>query len=149
MTSPEALARLHAACFTMPRPWTAAEFTALLADPLLFCLGTDHGIALGRVVLDEAELLTLAVEPDRRRQGAGTALLRQFEAEAALRGAARAFLEVAASNTAAIALYRAAGYVQSGLRKGYFRAADGKTVDALILSRPLDAAAPVKDPPGF
>ncbi len=140
--TPADLARLHAACFTMPRPWGEAEFADLLASPLVFLIAAPAGFALGRVVADEGELLTLAVDPAARRLGTGRRLLASFEANAAARGAASAFLEVAAGNDAARALYLSAGYVQTGLRRGYFRDAAGRTDDALILSRglgPLDA----------
>jgi [ribosomal protein S18]-alanine N-acetyltransferase len=107
--TPADLARLHAACFTMPRPWGAAEFADLLASPLVFLVAEPAGFALGRAVADEAELLTLAVDPSARRQGSGRRLLTKFEAEAASRGATSAFLDVAAGNDAARALYLSAG----------------------------------------
>jgi len=134
---PQALARLHAACFTMPRPWSAAEFAALLADPPIFTLGDAEAVLLGRAVAGEAELLTLAVSPQLRRQGRARALLDAFDAAARARNATDAFLEVAADNTAAIALYTAAGWRRRGLRRGYFRAPDGRAVDAEILGKPL------------
>jgi [ribosomal protein S18]-alanine N-acetyltransferase len=139
MTSAD-LARLHAACFTMPRPWSEAEFADLLASPLIFLIAEPAGFALGRVVADEGELLTLAVDPAARRRGTGRRLLTAFEAEAAARGAASAFLEVAAGNDAARALYLSAGYALTGLRRGYFRDGAGGTDDAQILSRGLGLA---------
>ncbi|MGC9418588.1 MAG: GNAT family N-acetyltransferase [Rhodovulum sp.] len=135
--SPARLAGVHAQCFTHPRPWTAAEFTALLTGPGVFLTGDASAFALGRAVADEAELLTLAVAPAARRQGLGRARLAAFEAAARSRGAARAFLEVAADNTAARALYAAAGYGAAGLRRGYCTAPDGTAVDALILAKAL------------
>jgi len=58
---PESLARLHGACFTAPRPWSAAEFAALLASPGVILVSGAAGFARGRTAADEAELLTLAV----------------------------------------------------------------------------------------
>lgn len=135
--TPEALAALHARCFDPPEAWSAASFAGLLDTSGVFLEHTPTGIALGRVTLDEAELLTLAVEPAIRRQGAGARLLAAFEATATRMGAARAFLEVAADNVPAIALYRQAGYAVSGRRQGYYRTQDGQRVDALLMDRTL------------
>ena len=135
--TPEALAALHARCFAMPRPWRTAEFAALLDQPGTFVTGDAHSFAMGRVIADEAELLTIAVPPEARGMGRGRALLGRFEAEAAARGATAAFLEVAADNAAALSLYHAAGYAQAGSRPGYYRRPDGVAVDALVLRRAL------------
>lgn len=137
--APAALAALHAACFTMPRPWEAGEIAALLADDHVFLCSAPAAFLLGRVILDEAEVLTLAVHPDHRRQGHARSLLDQFHARARARGAARAFLEVAAGNAPARGLYAAAGYLPVGRRPGYYHGADGRD-DALILQRGLTAA---------
>ena len=135
--TPEALAALHARAFTTPRPWSAAEFGALLAAPGTFVLGDAAGFVLGRVIAGEAELLTIAVAPEARRQGKGRALVAAFEAEALQRGAREAFLEVAASNAAARALYLAAGYARVGQRKAYYEEPDGTRCDALVLRKDL------------
>ena len=65
--TPKALAQLHAACFTTPRPWAADEFAALLATPGILLLTADDGFLLGRVAAGEAELLTLAIDPALHR----------------------------------------------------------------------------------
>lgn len=134
---PADLAALHALCFTRPRPWSADEFAALLAGPGAFLAGDATAFALGRAVAGEAELLTLAVHPDARRRGRGRACLAAFEAAARARGATRAFLEVAADNAPARALYAAAGYAEAGRRRGYYAGPGGAAVDALILARTL------------
>jgi ribosomal-protein-alanine N-acetyltransferase len=138
--TPGDLAALHGACFTTPRPWTAPEFAALLALPGVFLCGDGAGFVLGRAIAGEAELLTLAVAPLQRRRGRGTALLAAFEAAARAGGATRAFLEVAAGNAAARALYGRAGWQQTGLRRGYYRHPDGHAEDAIVLARLLDPA---------
>lgn len=139
--TPEALAALHARCFTdTPRPWTAAEFAAFLAEPsTVLALRTD-GFAIGRVAGPEAELLTLAVAPAARRRGLGRTLVLVFEAEAAARGAALALLEVAVTNEAGRGLYAALGYAQVGRRPGYYARRGAPPVDALVLSRDLSPA---------
>lgn len=137
--SPEALADLHARCFVSPPPWTAAGFGGLLADPGVFLAAEagGGGFVLGRVVAGEVELLTLAVDPARRRQGVARGLMAAFEGEARGRGALEAFLEVAEDNTAARALYLACGWRLGGRRPGYYRNAAGEPVAALILCKSL------------
>ncbi len=130
-------ALLHAACFVSPRPWSEAEFRDLSQDRFCFIEETPDALAVGRVIVDEAELLTIAVHPAQRKQGQGRALLARFLATARARGAQTAFLEVAADNAAAIALYQNAGFEQTGRRKGYYHHPDGKVVDALIMARPV------------
>lgn len=132
--TPDRLAALHARCFARPRPWSGAEFSALLESPHTFLLTRPRGFLLGRVVADEAELLTLAVAPDARRQGIASALVAEFAATSRVRGAGRAFLEVAADNVAAQALYRATGWRETGRRRRYY----GPDLDAIVMDLPLD-----------
>lgn len=136
MTS-EALAELHAICFTAPRPWSAAEFASVLASPNTFLLTRPNAFLLGRIAGPEAELLTLAVAPDHRRQGLATALVEDFATTAGERGATEAFLEVAADNQAARALYAAAGYRDIGTRPGYYAGPGGVPVSAIVMRRLL------------
>jgi ribosomal-protein-alanine N-acetyltransferase len=136
--SPQALAALHALAFTdCPRPWTAAEFALLLAEPSTLLTARPAGFALGRVAGPEAELMTLAVHPGNRRRGHGTALVLAFEAAAAARGAEEAFLEVAASNVPARGLYARLGYACAGRRPAYYTPAGAPPVDALVLRKRL------------
>ncbi len=140
--TPEALAALHALCFdATPRPWSAGEFTVLIAQPETLLLTAPHGFALGRVIATEAELLTMAVSPQARRRGVASGLLRAFEAAAVLRGAMEAFLEMAETNAPARALYAAAGYDRVGCRPRYYAANGGAGVDALVLRKDLAASA--------
>lgn len=129
------MAALHARCFVRPAPWTAAGLAAARDAPGAFLCTAPEGFALGRAIAGEAELLTLAVAPEARRRGVGAALLAAFEAEAAARGAARAYLEVASDNPAAQALYTRAGWRHAGLRHGYY----GGGVDAVIMHKALTA----------
>lgn len=127
--TPDDLAALHARCFTVPRPWNAYEFAELLASPRCFLLTRGAGFLLGRVIADEAELLTLAVAPEHRRDGLGRALTAEFAATSRRMQASEAFLEVAADNDAAKALYLAQCWCIAGRRPRYY----GPTTDALIL----------------
>ena len=130
------LAALHAGCFPEDGRWDEAAMAALLAMPGCFAAVDPDGFALARVAADEAELLTLGVLPRARRRGVGAALLRATGGEAARLGAGRLFLEVAAGNAAARALYAQAGLVEVGRRRRYYPDGD----DALVLAMPLSAA---------
>lgn len=129
--TPQELAALHAQCFTTPRPWSAREFTSILSHA--FLIETPHAFLIGRVIADEAELLTLAVAPHARRTGTGMGLVADFLGRAAGAGAVDAFLEVAQDNAAARALYAQAGFLEAGRRKAYYTAPDGTKSDALVL----------------
>lgn len=136
--TPDQLAALHARCFHTPAPWSAADLSGLIADPLAFLLVEgDAGFLLGRTVAGEAELLTLAVAPEARRRGLGRKLVARFLYQARLRGADQAFLEVSADNSAATALYESAGFAPAGVRRAYYRTPAGHRIDALVLSRSL------------
>lgn len=123
-----------------PPPWSAGTFEAFLSAPDTVLVTSGRAFALGRVIADEAELLTIAVDPEARGGGLGRACLAAFEKDAATRGAARAFLEVSRDNTAARALYASAGFREDGVRRGYYRAADGTSADAILMSKPLGLA---------
>ncbi len=122
-----------------PRPWTAAEFAALLSDPLVHLSADEanRAFALGRSLAGEAELLTLATDPAFRRMGLARDLLGRFEREGWRRGARTAHLEVAADNLAAIALYDGAGWHEVGRRRAYYQAPARPPIDALVMRKPL------------
>jgi [ribosomal protein S18]-alanine N-acetyltransferase len=102
-----ALARLHAASFD--RPWSATEIAELVAAGAFGLIAAD-GFILCREGGGEAEILSIAVRPAARGRGQGRALVEAAVAAAAGQGAETMFLEVAADNIAALALYRAAGF---------------------------------------
>lgn len=135
--TPAEMARIHAAAFAQGRAWSKTEFADLLAQPGCFAVGDTRAFALVRVVADEAELLTIATHPAHRRRGLARALMAAWTRRAAQCGAGRAFLEVAADNAPAIALYQATGFTPCGRRRGYYRRPDAAAVDALIYARDL------------
>ena len=77
---------------------------------------------------DEAELLNLAVDPACRRNGVASALLENLERHAT----GTVFLEVAEPNEPAIALYKHHGWVQTGIRKGYYQQG---SVNAIVMKK--------------
>lgn len=137
--TPEDLATIHGRCFRTPAPWSPASFTTLLADPQVILLGDPQaqGFVLVRCVAGEAEVMTLAVDPDHRRRGVARTLIRQAGERAAARGAETLFLEVAETNHPARALYAASGFTEAGRRPGYYRGPDGHRIAALILRRSI------------
>lgn len=125
------MAAIMAAAFTeRERGWSAGELAALAAMPGVIVVVADAGFAAGRVAADEAEVLTVAVEPGAQGQGLGTALIDRLLSETRV---ARLFLEVAESNLPARRLYARAGFTETARRKDYFLRADGSREDALVL----------------
>jgi len=140
--TPQDFAATHKAAFDGSRPWTAAEFETLLADRFCFAVGDMRCFALVRVVAGEAELLTIATHPDHRRQGLALNVMALWMDEAARRDAEQAFLEVAQDNAPAQALYERCGFVQAGIRPGYYVRPGADAVAALLLARPLPRDTP-------
>lgn len=125
-------ARLHALAFPAAEAWGPDAIRLMLEMPGTFgVLRPGAGFVLARVAADEAEILTLAVAPDARRQGIGAALLAEAMAGAVVRGAGAMFLEVSDRNAAARALYAAAGFLSVGRRKRYY----GDGADALVIRK--------------
>ena len=139
----EVLAQLHAACFAAP--WGADAFARLLATPGTFALigrcGEDAavhvGFALARTAAGESEILTIGVLPDYRRRGLARELITAIAARALADGAEALFLEVDRQNQAALVLYRGVGFAEVARRPGYYRQADGRHRDALVMRLPL------------
>lgn len=127
-----AVAGIEAAVF--PDPWSIAAFRAHLADCFLVAEsdGGMVGYLVARVVGPEAEILNVAVAPTERRRGAARRLVSHVLARFDAAGVTSTFLEVRASNGAALALYAAAGFREVGRRRGYYRM---PREDALVLLR--------------
>jgi ribosomal-protein-alanine N-acetyltransferase len=94
------------------------------------------GFSLIRTVADESELLLLAVQPNRHREGIGRRLLDDFVERARSNGVARVHLEVRDGNPA-VAMYRAAGFESAGRRVNYYHGTSGIRLDALTFARNL------------
>lgn len=92
-----------------------------------------EGFALTRIVIDEAELLLIAVSPQTRRRGIGAMLIDHTICEAKARGAARLHLEVREGNPA-LSLYQRFGFTPVGQRRGYYLGKFGQSFDALTLT---------------
>ena len=136
------LTAIHAAGFS--DPWTAEAFAVLLTQPGVMALmhgAPAGGFILVRAVADEAEILTIAVLPEMRRQGVGAALIAEAVRILGQGHTRRLFLEVAADNVSALALYESSGFSVVGQRAGYYARPAG-AVDAVIMARPIPPFAP-------
>lgn len=119
--------------------WTHAQCAGLMSMPGVWLTVATRdertiGFGLSRIVVDEAELLLLAVRPESRGSGVGRALLADFATVATRHGARRLHLEVRDGNEA-LNLYKEAGFTLAGRRVRYYSGADGQLYDALTLSR--------------
>jgi ribosomal-protein-alanine N-acetyltransferase len=125
-------------------PWSEEQLRAALGwiGVLGFAVEAGPGelvsYLLGRVVVDQGEILTLATLEAWRRQGLARRLLVATLAAMRERGANTVWLEVRQSNAAARALYEAAGFVATAVRRGYYR---DPVEDALVLRRDLEPSA--------
>jgi ribosomal-protein-alanine N-acetyltransferase len=133
-----AIAAIHASSFA--RAWDAASMAQFLAAPSCLCLIASsapdtlpQGFLIARIAGDEAELLTLAVEPAHRQQGLAAALLAEAMRQLRAAGAKQLFLEVERGNTPALRLYDAFDAVRVGRRKAYYE----HGADAAIFSLAL------------
>ncbi|WP_140919085.1 ribosomal protein S18-alanine N-acetyltransferase [Limnobaculum xujianqingii] len=121
-------------------PWTEKTLHSNQGDRYLnLTLSVDNTIAafaITQVVLDEATLFNIAVHPDFQRRGVGRELLQHLIDELIQRDVMTLWLEVRASNLAAIELYRAFDFNEVTVRKGYYPAADGRE-DAVIMALTL------------
>jgi [ribosomal protein S18]-alanine N-acetyltransferase len=144
----EHLAEIEAILQVSPEaaPWTAAPLAEIFKQHMkYFFISAENqkvtGFIAGRRVLEEAEVLNLAVHPSARERGAGGALLRVLLEEFRREKVVNAFLEVRESNLFAIAFYRKFGFEQVGKRPGYYRGPDEA---ALVLAVRLSSATPVR-----
>ncbi len=109
--------------------WAPSDYETLTGDPsgLILVAATQAapervlGFASFRIVLDEAELLNIAVDPNHQRQGIGRALLVEGQRRLCALGVAQIFLEVRNSNAPAHALYQSLGFKLKSVRKDYYR----------------------------
>ena len=129
------VAALEKLCFS--DPWSETSIASELENPLsLWLIAEEDGAVCGYVgsqtVLDETDMMNIAVHPDCRRKGIAAALITELVSRLKARGSRVLRLEVRESNFSAIALYEALGFTQLGLRKNYYR---NPKENALILGK--------------
>lgn len=122
-------------------PWTAQQFEESYADGHRGWVAVQNDIVIGFAVtsqvVDELSLLALGVDSAFQRQGMASQLIEQIIETRYEVGASIMLLEVRKSNVAARALYRRLGFIENGLRKGYYRAVDGRE-DAVLMALVMD-----------
>lgn len=117
-------------------PWSRKDiFTYICSgDSMSFVATDDSGVPiaylLGRIIAPEGEIYRIAVDREHRRRGVGYRLLSFALKTERGRGLESTFLEVRSKNEAAIALYRAFGFDDIGLRKNYYK---NPTDDAIVM----------------
>ena len=122
--------------------WSAGDYERLAqgAFPERFCLVAEEppgqlaGLLIASVVPPAGEILNLAVTAALLRKGIGMALVEEAARRMVQAGAGRVWLEVRASNAAALAFYRRLGFRETGRRPGYYREPEE---DALLLEASL------------
>ena len=129
------VAELEKLCFS--DPWSEKSVASELNNPLSLWLVAQEGERLAgyvgsQTVLDETDMMNIAVHPDYRRCGVAQQLVVQLVADLKRRGSRCLTLEVRASNDPARKLYEKLGFQQIGLRKNYYR---NPREDALILRK--------------
>lgn len=114
--------------------WTESQCLGVMSMPgshlAIACQELPVGFALSRVILDECELMLIAVSPSVQHLGIGRQLLAAMVTTARKANVASIFLEVRSGNPA-ISLYSSFGFAEVGRRRGYYRGAHGETFDAL------------------
>ena len=129
------VAALERLCFS--DPWSETSVASELDNELsTWLVAEEEGLVLGYVgsqtVLDETDMMNIAVHPDYRRRGIAAALIEALVFSLKVRGSRSLKLEGRTSNHPAIALYEGMGFVRLGLRKNYYR---NPKEDALILGK--------------
>ena len=138
---PRLLAHLHDQCFE--RPWSAKSFQSLLTMPGVTALVASRGdepvgLVLTRQAGDEAEILTIGVLEEARRQGVARRMLEQVIAGSDK--LASIFIEVDVANDHALWFYEDAGFKTTGRRRDYYQLNDGTRSDALIMRLELTSS---------
>jgi [ribosomal protein S18]-alanine N-acetyltransferase len=134
------LAQLHGASFH--RGWGEGEFEAMLSErnTLVHRLRQGRkviGFAVSRLAADEAEILSIAIDPAQRGRGLSRHLLLTHLGHLAGRGVRSIFLEVEENNRPARRLYERAGFGVVGRRERYYQQPGGEHLNALLMQRDL------------
>lgn len=131
------VAALEAICFR--DPWSEKSVASELSNPLSHWLvAVEDDAVLGYIgsqtVLDESDMMNVAVSPAHRRKGIAEALVLALADALREKGSVKLTLEVRASNAPAITLYEKLDFKPIGLRKNYYR---NPKEDALIMQKEL------------
>ena len=121
--------------------WTHGNFRDAIAAGNVCKVIEEKDEILGYVVLmpayEEMQLLDISIATQHQRRGLGRWLLNEALEIAGGMGTPRMLLEVRPSNAAALALYRKTGFVEIGLRRGYYPAENNGREDAIVMELKL------------
>lgn len=138
------LAQIHRRAFEPQGDavWNAAAFRQLIESPgmrahIFHQSDQPIGFCLYRTVLDEAELVSIAVDPVFQGSGLSHQIMTHMIEALKSQQVQRLFLEVRKDNKAAIKLYEKSGFNIVGERANYYKSKDGKKTDAIIFSLDL------------
>jgi ribosomal-protein-alanine N-acetyltransferase len=125
-----------------PHPWTRGNFLDSLYSgyetwTLRDAAGTLAGYFLLMLAVDEAHLLNISVRRDLHGKGLGRMQLDKVAALSKEKGMQSVLLEVRPSNQRALAVYQHYGFVQIGVRKGYYPTVGDMREDAIVMRFPL------------
>jgi ribosomal-protein-alanine N-acetyltransferase len=134
------MAQLHGASFH--RGWGEAEFDSMLAErnTLIHLLRMKRkviGFVASRMAADEAEILSIVIDPAHRGRGLSRNMLLTHLGHLAGRGVRKVFLEVEENNQPARRLYEQTGFAVVGRRERYYRQPGGEHLNALLMRRDL------------
>ncbi|ATZ64930.1 ribosomal protein S18-alanine N-acetyltransferase [Acinetobacter bereziniae] len=116
-------------------PWKISQFEESITSYVSTVIEQNHqvvGFCILQPVLDEANLLLMAIHPSQQGRGLGYQLLEE-SITLLKNNPVQIFLEVRESNQAAIALYEKSGFHQIDLRKNYYPNKDGSREHAIIM----------------
>lgn len=116
-------------------PWSVNQFSESISSHLATVIEQDQqvvGFCILQPVLDEANLLLMAIDPSQQGKGLGFQLLDQ-SITLLKNDPVQIFLEVRESNKAAIALYEKSEFHQIDLRKNYYPKPEGGREHAIIM----------------
>ena len=108
-----------------------------MAQPGVHVRAVPGCFAMGRLVLDELEILTVACAVQAQRRGLARQVMLSLCEALVVLGARSVFLEVAADNAPALGLYKSLDFEQVGQRSQYYQRRDGTKCDALIFRKLL------------
>ena len=124
------LSKLHKKCFPN-KPWSADDFRDLKKSGCEIIM-SENGFIVYRIAADEAEIITIGVNPKIRRNGIASAMIGIIEKTIKNQNVKKIFLEVASTNEPAKKMYEKLGYKVIGLRPKYY---DG--IDAILMEKDL------------